>query len=66
MLYITKIIKVSSNEGDVIMDPFCGSGTTIVVAEDLNRRWIGIDILQKAINITNERLMLNFGVLGGG
>jgi site-specific DNA-methyltransferase (adenine-specific) len=60
------IIKVSSNEGDVIMDPFCGSGTTIVVAEDLNRCWIGIDVSNQAIDLTNSRLMSTFGVLGGG
>lgn len=63
---LEQIIKVSSNEGDVIIDPFCGSGTAIVVAEDLNRYWIGIDISNQAIDITNFRLMSTFGVLGGG
>jgi site-specific DNA-methyltransferase (adenine-specific) len=41
---LERIIKASSNEGDLVMDPFCGCGTTITVAERLNRRWIGIDI----------------------
>lgn len=41
---LERIILASSNEGDVVLDPFCGCGTTIAVAEGLNRRWIGIDI----------------------
>lgn len=41
---LERIIKASSNEGDLVLDPFCGCGTTVIVAHKLNRRWIGIDI----------------------
>jgi site-specific DNA-methyltransferase (adenine-specific) len=41
---LERIIQASSNEGDIVLDPFCGCGTTIAVAERLKRRWIGIDI----------------------
>ncbi|MBC8276197.1 MAG: restriction endonuclease [Chloroflexi bacterium] len=41
---LERIIKASSNEGDIALDPFCGCGTTVIVAGRLNRRWIGIDI----------------------
>lgn len=40
---LARIIQVSSNPGDTVLDPFCGSGTTLVAAEILNRKWIGID-----------------------
>ena len=53
---LERIIKASSNEGDLILDPFCGCGTTIVVAEKLNRRWIGIDITHLAITVMKKRL----------
>ena len=39
-----RFITASSNEGDLILDPFCGCGTTLVSAEELNRHWIGIDV----------------------
>jgi len=50
------IIKASSNEGDLVLDPFCGSGTTVAVAERLGRRWIGIDITYLAIDVISKRL----------
>jgi len=50
------IIKSSSNEGDTILDAFCGCGTTLAVAQRLNRKWIGIDILPEAIYICYKRL----------
>ena len=53
---LERIIKASSNEGDVIADLFCGSGTSIVVAKELNRQYIGCDINPRAIEITNNRL----------
>ena len=53
---LERIIKASSNEGDIVMDPFCGCGTTIAVAEHLNRRWIGIDITHLAITLMKHRL----------
>lgn len=53
---IEKIISISTNEGDVILDPFCGSGTTLVAAELMNRKGIGIDISREAVEITKSRL----------
>jgi len=53
---LERIIKASSNEGDLILDPFCGCGTTIAVAERLKRRWIGIDITHLAITLMKHRL----------
>jgi site-specific DNA-methyltransferase (adenine-specific) len=59
---LERIIKASSNEGELILDPFCGCGTTIAVAERLNRRWIGIDITHLAITLMRHRLEDSFGV----
>ena len=53
---LERIIKTSSNEGDVVADFFMGSGTTMVVAKELNRRYIGCDINPRAVEITNKRL----------
>lgn len=57
---LERIISASSNEGDIVLDPFCGSGTTIAVAERLNRRWIGIDITHLAISLMKTRLQDTF------
>jgi DNA modification methylase len=54
-----RIIKASSNEGDVVLDAFCGSGTTLVAAQKLNRRFIGIDQSVRAITVSRERLENN-------
>ena len=51
-----RIIKASSNEGGVVLDPFCGCATTPVAAERLNRRWVGMDIWDGAHNVVLERL----------
>jgi len=51
-----RIIKASSNEGDIVLDPFCGCATTCVAAEKLNRQWIGIDIWDKAHKMVIDRL----------
>lgn len=53
---LERIIKASSNEGDLVLDPFCGCGTAIVVAQKLNRFWIGIDITQAAMIVIKQRL----------
>lgn len=53
---LERIIKASSNEGDVVLDPFCGCGTTMAVAERLRRNWIGIDITYLAIDVISKRL----------
>ncbi|OFX13613.1 MAG: hypothetical protein A2Z18_04455 [Armatimonadetes bacterium RBG_16_58_9] len=53
---LDRIINASSNEGDTVLDPFCGCGTTIVAAEKLGRRWIGIDITYLAITLIKHRL----------
>ncbi len=50
------IIEASSNAGDVVMDCFCGSGTTLAAAAKLNRKWIGIDSSELAINVSKKRL----------
>jgi hypothetical protein len=58
---LERIIKASSNEGDLVLDPFCGCGTTIAAAQKLNRRWIGIDITHLAITLIKKRLLDAFG-----
>ena len=54
---LKRIILASSNPGDIIADFFCGSGTTIAVAEKLGRRWIGVDLSKFAIQVTRKRLL---------
>ncbi len=56
ILLIERIIKIGSNEGDTVLDPFCGSGTTLAAAKLLGRNYIGIDISDDAINLCNKRL----------
>lgn len=58
---LERIVASSSNEGDVVLDPFCGCGTTIAAAQKLNRRWIGIDITHLAINLIRTRLRDTYG-----
>ena len=53
---LERIIRASSNEGSLVLDPFCGCGTTVQVAQRLNRRWIGIDITHLAIGLIKKRL----------
>ena len=57
---LERIVSASSNEGDVVLDPFCGCGTAIAAAERLNRRWIGIDITHIAITLIRHRLQDTF------
>jgi DNA modification methylase len=56
MALLERIIKCASNEGDIILDPFMGGGTTIAVADKLNRSWIGIDQSVQAVKVTELRL----------
>ncbi len=58
---LERIIQASSNEGDVVLDPFCGCGTAVAVAQKLNRNWIGIDITHLAISLIKQRLFDSFG-----
>ena len=53
---LERVIKASSNEGDVVLDPFCGCATACVAAERLGRKWVGIDISEKAVELVNMRL----------
>lgn len=53
---LERVIQASSNEGDVILDAYCGCGTTVAVAQRLNRRWIGIDITYQSISLILKRL----------
>ena len=54
---MNRIIKCSTNEGDMVLDPFMGGGTTCVAAEHLNRQWIGIDVSMEAYTIVKQRLI---------
>ena len=58
---LERIINASSNEGDVVLDPFCGCGTAVAVAQKLKRSWIGIDITHLAIALIKYRLRDSFG-----
>jgi len=58
---LERIIQASSNPGDVVLDPFCGCGTTIDAAEKLGRKWIGIDVTQLATSLIKSRLRDTYG-----
>jgi adenine specific DNA methylase Mod len=58
---LERIISASSNKGDIVLDPFCGCGTTIHAAQKLGRQWIGIDVTYLAINLIKRRLKDAFG-----
>ncbi len=58
---LERIIQASSNPGDVVLDPFCGCGTTIDAAQKLGREWIGIDVTQLAITLIKKRLADTYG-----
>ncbi len=61
---LERIIKASTNEADVVLDPFCGCATTCVAAERLGRQWLGIDISPKAVDLVRLRLEKEVGLLG--
>jgi site-specific DNA-methyltransferase (adenine-specific) len=59
---LERIIQASSNEGDLILDPFCGCGTAIAAAQKLNRRWVGIDVTHLSISLMKYRMNDMFGL----
>ena len=61
---LRRIIKASSNPGDVVLDPFCGCATTCVAAEGLARQWVGIDLSPLAVKLVRERLSDVHGMFG--
>ena len=60
---LERLISASSNRGDLVLDPFCGCGTAVHAAENLGRRWVGVDISAFATGLIRERILNNFGVL---
>ena len=60
---LERILKASSNKGDVILDPFCGCGTTVHAAQNLGRRWIGIDVCVNACKVIEQRLRSHFDTI---
>ena len=62
---LERIVQASSNEGDVVLDPFCGCGTAVVVAEKLKRRWTGIDVTHLAVALMKNRLKTAFDIVPG-
>lgn len=56
VLLLKEIIKIVTDEGDLVVDPFCGSGTTCVAAKSMNRNFIGIDLSEDAVQLANKRL----------
>lgn len=60
---LERIIKASSNPGDLVLDPFCGCGTTAHAAEKLGRKWIGVDISRFSTGLVSRRLLDNFAYL---
>jgi len=63
---LERIIKASSNEGDVVLDAYCGCGTTVAVAQRLKRQWIGVDITYQSISLILKRLSDTFGTAVSG
>ena len=62
---LERIVTASSNEGDVVLDPFCGCGTAVAAAHKLDRQWMGIDITHLAVALMKNRLKTGFDLLPG-
>ena len=62
---LERIIQASSNEGDVVLDPFCGCGTAVAAAEKLKRQWVGIDVTHLAVALMKNRLKTAFDIVPG-
>jgi len=60
---LERILQASSNEGDVVLDPFCGCGTAVAAAQKLNRKWIGIDVTHLSISLMKYRMKDMFGLV---
>lgn len=60
---LSYLIQASSNPGDLVLDAYCGSGTTLVAAQKLDRSWIGIDLNPTSLDLSKQRLKENFGSL---
>lgn len=61
---LDRIIRASSKEGDMVLDPFCGCATTMVAAEPLDRQWAGIDLSKLAVQLVDQRLRDKYGAFG--
>ncbi|WP_439523156.1 DNA methyltransferase [Marivita sp.] len=59
---LERILEASTNPNDVVLDPFCGCGTTVHAAQNLGRKWIGIDVAYHAIEVISDRLEATFGI----
>jgi len=59
---LERIIRTATDEGDIVLDPFCGCGTTLVAAQRLNRKWVGIDISPTACKLMKKRLQKEFRI----
>ena len=59
---LDRIIRTSSNEGDTILDPFCGCATACIAAQELQRQWVGIDISSKAADLVRDRMRDELGI----
>lgn len=59
---LERIVKASSSPGDVVLDPFCGCGTTVCAAEKLERHWVGIDVTHLSVALIKARLRRDFGL----
>jgi len=62
---LERLMSLCTNEGDIVLDPFCGCGTTIAVAQRLRRTWIGIDVTHIAVNVLKHRLLTHFAARAG-
>ncbi len=62
---LDRIIRASSNEGDMVLDPFCGCATTLVAADRLRRKWAGIDLSALAVKLVDDRIAEDRGLWGG-
>ena len=65
MAVLDRIIRSSTNEGDVVFDPFCGCGTTIYAAHEANRQWIGCDVAILAVRLVEGQLLERYGLVEG-